>query len=268
MRRRIGTFTLILAALCFAGCANARVGDGDDGVGTRPDGGGGGGGGDGAGEEDGGGGGGGSPQADAAPSGPDAAPPQDISLSQSNSLEVVGDNSVACGDDTNIEANSYYRVFDLAALGVAGPLQVENVIFGVQEASSADGSGQPATVKIHTLDGALQVNNLTELASQDTVIQELAPDPPGEIGGRLHEVAIDAAVPAGSLMVVEVAHGALPDDEFLLMGSNRASQDAPTFLRSPFCGVGEPTDADTIEDDEGNLVVMHWVLVVGGRSGE
>ncbi len=179
----------------------------------------------------------------------------------------MGDNSVACGDDVAIAANSYYRVFDLAALGVTGPLQVETVTFGVQEATSVDGSGQPATVKIHTLEGALQIDNLTEVASQNTVIQQLAPDPPGEIGGRLHEVSVDASVPAGSIMVVEVAHGALEQDEFLLIGSNRANQDGPTYIRSPFCDVGEPTDADTIDDENGDPIVMHWVLVVAGRSG-
>ena len=260
IHRRIHTSTLIFAALSLAACANARVGDGEDGVGAAPDSGGGGG----VGDQD--GGGGEPPGADASPGGADAAV-QDLSLSQSRSLEIVGDNSVACGDKTTIAANSYYRVFDLAALGVAGPFQVETVTFGVQEATSTDGSGRPATVKIHTLDGALQVNNLSEVATQETVIQELAPDPPGEIGGRLHEVSMDAAVPAGSIMVVEVAHDDLDEDEFLLVGSNRAKQDAPTFVRSPFCGVGEPTDADSFEDEENNPVVMHWVLVVDGRSG-
>lgn len=261
IRRRIRTTTLIFAALSTAACANARVGDGEDGVGTTPDAGGGGGA-----DED-GGGGGEPPLADAAPGSPDAAPLIDQSLTQSDSLDIVGDNSVACGDKLTIAANSYYRVFDLAALGVAGPLQVQTVTFGVQEATSPDGSGRPATVKIHTLEGALQVDNLTEVVSQPTVIQELAPDPPGEIGGRMHEVDVDATVPAGSVMVVEVAHDDLGEDEFLLIGSNRANQQGPTFVRSPFCGQGEPTDVDTLEDEENNPVVMHWVMVVEGRSG-
>ena len=259
IRRRIHAFTFIVTALSVAACTSARVGDGEDGVGTSPDGGGGGGG---VGDQDSGGGG----SADAAPSTPDAAR-QDVSLSQSDSLDIVGDNSVACGGKTTIDANSYYRVFDLGALGVNGPFQVETVTFGVQEATSTDGTGRPATVKIHTLAGALQVNNLTEVTVEPTVIQELAPDPPGEIGGRMHEVSIDATVPAGSIMVVEVAHDALDDDEFLLMGSNRADQDGPTFVRSPTCGQGEPTDIDTLEDEEGNPIVMHWVLVVNGHTG-
>ncbi len=262
IHRRIHAFTLIVTALSVAACANARVGDGEDGVGTTPDGGGGGGG---VGDQD-SGGGGGSPEADAAPSTPDAAR-EDVSLSQSDVLDIVGDNSVACGDENTIAANSYYRVFDLGALGVDGPFRVETVTFGVQEATSPDGSGRPATVKIHTLAGALQVNNLTEVASQDTVIQELAPDPPGEIGGRMHEVSVDATVPAGSIMVVEVGHPDLGEDEFLLVGSNRGNQQGPTFVRSPFCGQGEPTDIDTLDDEEGNLIVMHWVLVVNGHTG-
>jgi hypothetical protein len=258
IHRRIQAFILILAALSLAACVNARVGDGEDGVGTTPDGGGGGGG------EDGGGGGG--AVADAAPSAPDAAR-QDVSLTQSDVLDIVGDNSVACGDETTIAANSYYRVFDLGALGVDGTFRVDTVTFGVQEATSTDGSGRPATVKIHTLDGALQVNNLTEVASQDTVIQELAPDPPGEIGGRLHEVSVDATVPAGSIMVVELAHDDLGEDEFLLVGSNRANQRGPTYVRSPTCGQGEPTDIDGLTDEKNNPIVMHWVLVVDGQTG-
>ncbi len=50
IHRRIRTFTLIFAALSLAACANARVGDGEDGVGATPDAGGGGG----VGDQDGG----------------------------------------------------------------------------------------------------------------------------------------------------------------------------------------------------------------------
>jgi hypothetical protein len=253
----------IAGALACGGCTSARLGDvGDDSNGSSSDAGGGG-----LGGEPDAGGGGIDPTPDAAPPQPDAAVPQPLTLTQSDSQNIVGDNSVACGPDVDhFSANSYYRVFDLPALGVTGPLEVSKVTFGLQECTSNDGNGLAAVVTLHTLVGALQVANLTEVAHKDITIQELAPDPPGTVGGRLNEVTLDATVPAGSVLVVEVSHDALDDGEFLLMGSNRAGQTGPTFVRGAECGVGEPRDVDTLTDDGGDPIVMHWVLEVDGQT--
>ncbi|HKE19249.1 MAG TPA: hypothetical protein VKB80_30445 [Kofleriaceae bacterium] len=270
IHRRVMVRALAVAgALACGACTNARLGDvGDDANGSRSDGGGGGGGGGLGGSPDAGGGGADSTP-DAAPPQPDAAPSQAVTLTQSGSLNIVGDNSVACGPDPDtFAANSYYRVFDLAALGVSGPLDVSKVTFGVQESTSNDGNGLAAKVTIHTLVGALQLANLTEVAHKNITIQELAPDPPGTIGGRLNEVSLTGAtVPAGSVMVVEVSHDALGNNEFLLMGSNRAGQTGATFVRGAACGVGEPIDVDSLTDDNGDPIVMHWVLEVDGQAG-
>jgi hypothetical protein len=266
IHRRTAAFVVAsFGALATAACTNARLGDGDDEdrgatadaggeVGDQPD------------------AGGGQPQPDAAPPAePDAAPPplpDQVTLTHSSSLDIVGDNSVTCGpNDFTISPQSFYRVFDLAELGVDATFDVETVELGIQQSTSDDGSGQQATVVLHTLEGQLQVDNLREIVRQDIVVQELAPPPPGQVGGVRKEVDIEARIPPDSVLVVELTHGEMQDEDSLLIGSNRAAQSDPTFTRAPECGVGEPIDVDDITDEEGDPVRMHWVVQVIGQGG-
>jgi len=237
--------SLALALTCAA-CSNASVGGSDgEGTGVRAD-------------------AAGIPDAGGDGSGPDAAAPDGaggggpLTLSQSNSLDIIGGVSVACFE----AINSYYRVFDLNMIGVVGDLEVSKVTFGVEECVSG-GVGLPATVVLSTLDGDLSLANLTLLASADTVIPDVALPPEGELGGALREVPIAATVPAGSVLVVEMTHRAFAADQSLLIGSNRAGKPT-TFLRAPACDENEPTPAEEIEDEDGTPVRMDWVVVVEG----
>lgn len=248
-------FFALLVTGALAGCGNARVGEAvGEGSEGRPDS-------SGFDPVPDAGGGGGDP-VDGAPAPPIDAGLVQVQLTHSASLDVVGFTSVTCFE----AVNSYYRVFDLAAEGITGPLDVDKVTFGVEECVSGSG-GLQATVLLHTLDGPLRLANLTQVARQDTVIPDVAEPGEDEVGGLLHEVPMSARVPAGSVLVVEVTHPGLNQDQQLLMGANRAGQDGPTFLRAPECDTNEPTDSDDIEDKGGNNVVMHWVLVVDGRTG-
>ena len=259
------------AALTWGACASAEVGD-PAGFGTgRPDAGGAGAMAD--------GGGGVEPMPDAAIPTADAAEPMAVSLSQSQSQDVIGFTSVACFDDnTGIEQiNSFYRVFDLAGEGITGPFEVTKVTFGVQECVSA-GTGLPATVVLHTLEGdfapgrnEFDLANLATppLNSAETVIPDVAVPDEGQPGGILHTVPIRATVPAGARLVVELVHPGLDSNtQILFMGANRLPQSGLTYTRAAFCNVGNPTNADTLIDiDTGDPVVMHWVLLVEGTTG-
>jgi len=254
--RHLTAFAFTLPVALFSGaCTNAKVGDATGGVDGADAGGGGGGGGSAADA----GGGGADPLADAAPSAPDAGP---LTLTHSQSLDIVGFNSVTCFE----AVNSYYRVFDLDALGIDGPISVNKVTFGVEECLSG-AAGLPATVKLHTLEGGLALGNLTQIAAADTLIPDVAVPDEGELGGLLHEVAIESPVPAGSTLVVEVTHPGLNQDQSLFMGSNRAGESDPSYLRAPECDTNEPTPAAMVPDEEGNFPTMHWVLVVDGQTG-
>jgi hypothetical protein len=248
----------IAAALVWSACTSAKFGDGA---------------GEDAGVESDAGGGGFEPAPDAAPPAPDAGR---IVLTQSQSMDIVGFTGVACFDDDDVETvNSFYRVFDLAAEGIAGPIQVTKVIFGVEESVSGS-TGLPATVILRTLDGEftadqnqLVLANMSgpPLGSAETVIPEVAFPGKGQLGGLLHEVPIQATVPAGSRLVVELTHQALEPGQALLMGANRLGQDGFTYWRAAACELAEPVNPDTIEDDAGDPFIMHWVLVVEGTGG-
>jgi len=252
---------LVTGVLACAACATAEVGDGTgedgatvadaSGIDETPDGG----------EIQ--------TQPDAAVLPPDASPPPDagpITLSHSATLDIVGANSVACRNANGVLANNYYRVFSLPVEGVSGSLRVTQVTTGI-ERSTSGGSGIAASVAIHTLNGALQLDNLTELARVDTVIPDVAAPPDGQLGGLLHPVPIDVTVPAGSVMVVELGHGSLGGGRFLFVGSNRAGEEDATYLRGPDCNIGEPTRSADIPVNNGPLV-MHWVLEVTGQPGD
>ncbi len=242
-------FMVPVALLCAA-CSSAKVGDAE---------------GEGSSEVDAGNLGGGLPDGGGPATGLDAAaPPPDagqVRLTQSFSEDVIGLNSVACPE----AVNSYYRVFDLAAEGVTGPIEVKQVTFGVEESVSGSG-GLDATVVLYTLDGALALANLDLVIAADTVIPDVAEPPGGEAGGLHHVVPIEATIEPGSTLVVEVTHPGLNQDQSLLMGSNRAGQSGSTFLRAPECGDDEPTRSEDIETDDGEQPVMHWVLVVEGLA--
>jgi hypothetical protein len=191
-------------------------------------------------------------------------------------MDVVGFTGVACFDEDDVEmVNSFYRVFDLAAEGIAGPIQVTKVIFGVEECVSGS-TGLPATVILRTLEGEftadqdqLALANMSgpPLGSAETVIPEVAFPGKGRTGGILHEVPIQATVPGGSRLVVELAHKALEPGQVLLMGANGLGQDGFTYWRAAFCELAEPVNVDTVDDDGGDPFVMHWVLVVEGTGG-
>jgi hypothetical protein len=204
------------------------------------------------------------------PEGPDAGvvgddPPDEpdepapVTLSQSVSDVIAPQNSVGCIDQSTTPAqhkdNSYYRVFDLAAAGVPGDLEVEYVQIGVEEATSPTGS-QPATLSLYTLGGTFLVGNLQVLATTSVTIQNQA--------ATLNTMPIATTVPAGSKLVVELF---VPDSagqgRLFFIGSNAVGQTAPSFLRANVagCDVTEPTDLAAL-----GFPGMHIVMKVVGRS--
>jgi hypothetical protein len=205
------------------------------------------------------------PAADAAPAPPT---PRPVTLSQSNSDDIVGGTAVACFE----AVNSYYRVFPLAQAGITGDLEVSGITFGVEEAVSG-AAGLPATVLLHRLEGTLgadgefQLSSLEDVNSVDTTIDDVAFPGEGDIGGDRHTVSITGTIPAGGTLVVEVTHPAFNVGQSLLMGSNTAGETGFTYLRAPACGTNQPTKAnDIIDEDTDDNVIMHWVIEVIGKD--
>jgi hypothetical protein len=186
---------------------------------------------------------------------PDEAEPVARVLSHSASQEITPAHSVACVQQENGVAvehrdNSYYRVFDLGALGIEGTLETDAVTFGIESARSPAGS-QPASVALHTLaGGTLQLAQLTELARVPLSVAN-------QDAGLL-TVPLSATVPAGSVLVVEIhTPDSAGNNHLLFVGSNAAGQTGPTFLRAPAagCDLVEPVDLASIGFPDLHLVL-------------
>jgi hypothetical protein len=190
------------------------------------------------------------------------AMPTAVTLTQSSSQEITPLNSVACiesdadGNPIEHRENSFYRVFDLEALGVSGRLETSSVAVGVQSAASPN-PDQPMSVVLHTLSGNdLELDRLTEIGRADIRIANQ--------GAGIVDVPLAASVEADSKLVVEIY---LPDaaggGNLLFPGSNAAAQTGPTYLRAPAggCDLVEPTDMADIGFPD-----MHLVLSVSGTA--
>ncbi len=246
--------TLAAVALLALGACQPTIGDapGIGGAGTRPDGGLPGGGGDpgpDAGDE---------PQPDSGP-----GVPQDVTLSQTTSDQILDLHSIACveqdedGNAIQNRDNSYYRVFDLDQQQVEGDLEVSSVVLGVESASTPDGNAQPATARLHTLDGGLLVGNMTQIASTDFDIE-----PQNQ---TTLEVPLTATVPAGSTLVFEVfIPNATDGGTLFFVGSNDLGQSAPGYLRAPSSGCDFIEPTDFVDVGGPDLPDIHIVMMVSG----
>ncbi|HUS66486.1 MAG TPA: hypothetical protein VMZ28_18240 [Kofleriaceae bacterium] len=192
------------------------------------------------------------PRPDAGPdfdSGPTGGTP--VTLTQSTSMAITADNSVACTDtDTgfNTEA-SYFRLFDLAAEGITTPLEVSQVSFGIETATGAGGN-QPATVNLYALTGAFTNANLATTAGTASVSV-------ADQTSTVLAVPITGTIPVGSKLVVELTVPDGAEGNALYVGSNAAGESGPTYVRDGCGGADEPTPLADLD-----VAGMHWVLSV------
>jgi hypothetical protein len=179
----------------------------------------------------------------------------EVTLTQSSSMTIDEGNSLGCQDvDFGFTySTSYYRVFDLPALGIDGPLDIEQVSVGIEYAMGGNGTDQPARVRLHTLDGAFKIADLTQIASVSLRVADAQ-------ALSVIDVPVTATVPAGSTLVVEFL---VPDGSAnlntLFPGSNSANQTGPTYVRSSACSIPQPTDVATLDPPAPD---MHLVMSV------
>src|SRR5512139_1986664 len=156
-------------------------------------------------------------------------------LTQSSSQAAVAGNSVACVDSItlfNFET-SYYRAFDLPALGITGDFHVCAVELGTESAVGGGGS-QPLTVNLYRNAGpTFPGGSLTLLGSAGVVVADQAL--------TMVSVPVAATVAAGAQLVVEIL---VPDGmaahNLFFIGSNPAAESGPSYVRAPACGVATP----------------------------
>lgn len=172
--------------------------------------------------------------------------PVTITLSQT-STTTIATSSLGCGTDNDTTSQqAYYRVFDLAAMGVIGPLSLSSVAFGVQ---SDDGS-QSITVNVGTYSAApgttLDVGSSDSddwAAGDVTAIASATKAITSSAAGTVVSAPITATIPANARLIVEIRS---PDDtsktnsEFFLASSS-GTETTPGFFWAPDCQTAPPT---------------------------
>ena len=96
-------------------------------------------------------GGGGTPTPTPTPGG--SCPP---TITESTSQAITGGNSAACNDNTTgfTVENHYWRAFDMSTFTGGLEYDITAVSFGIEQATSGSGTGQPLTVNLYTNSGA------------------------------------------------------------------------------------------------------------------
>ena len=170
-----------------------------------------------------------------------------VTITHSSSMALEAETGITCQSAFGNVRNSWYRVFDLPAMGITGALAVNTVTIGIQEAV-AGGSSQPLTVILHRLQGDFVVANLSELGRKRINVQD----------GTLQTIAVplSASVPAGATLVAEmmIPNGEL-DGNSLFPGANNDGQTGPTYVRSECGGANQPTDAADVGFPDFHLVL-------------
>jgi len=178
-------------------------------------------------------------------------------ITESTSQTITQGNSVACSADNGVTTteNHYWRAFDMNAFTGGQEYDITSVSFGIEQATSGLGNGQPVTVNLYTNSGApFPGGTRTLLATSGSIT---IPDQ----SLTVFTVPIAAVVPAGtSELVMEVTN---PDGTALgnafFVGSNAQPETAPSYLSAADCQLPDPTPVGDI-----GFPNMHIVFNVNG----
>jgi hypothetical protein len=169
-----------------------------------------------------------------------------VRLTHSAALDVDESTIVPVCQSTQTgttRENRFLRTFTLADFGVEGAFDVDEVTFGLQlVVPSAD-----LTVNLYTLDGPFEYVNLTRLGTATVTVED------GDEG--LVTVPVDAQVPAGATLVLEVAAPDLLNVGAVVPGANSAGQTGPSYISAPDCGAANPVTMESLGFPDAHLVM-------------
>ena len=179
-------------------------------------------------------------------------------ITESTSQDITSGNSVACNDNTTgfTVENHYWRAFDMSTFTGGQAYAITSVSFGIEQATSGSGTGQPVTVNLYTNSGAPFPGGTRTLLATSGSIN--IPDQ----SLTVFSVPITANVPAGTLeLVMEVTN---PDGvaagNMFFVGSNASPETGPSYLSAADCGINDPTPVADI-----GFPNMHIVFNVNGN---
>ena len=191
----------------------------------------------------------------ASPAAPVGACPSTITHSSSQAITPLNSASCNSGKPDYLHFDtSYWRAFNMATFTGSAQYNITSVSFGVEEANSGAGAGQPLTVRLYTNNGAaFPGGTRTQIATTSiTVMDQLQ---------MVLNVPLSVIVPAGtSELVMEVfsPSGQAGGHSFFI-GSNAASQTGLSYIMAPECLTPTPTETAAIGFPD-----MHIVFNVHG----
>lgn len=190
-------------------------------------------------------------------------------ITHSSSQAITPGNSGRCQDMDGQFDNHYWRAFSLPVFSISGTFHVQSVDVGIQEATSSSSArpnakpkkgispngvgGQFVTVLLHSNTGAAFPNGTLNFLNSTTLNI-------GDQSGTILNVPVNADLPSGSELVVEVfspdGHGA---GTSFFIGSNSAAETAPSYISAPDCGIPNPVTTAAF-----GFPNMHIVMNVNG----
>jgi hypothetical protein len=180
-------------------------------------------------------------------------------ITESTSQTITQGNSVACSADNGVTTteNHYWRAFDMNTFTGGQEYDITSVDFGIEQATSGTGTGQPLTVNLYANNGSPFPGGdwQSNLIGSSGVIN--IPDQ----SLTIFTVPITATVPAGTLeLVMEVTtpDGTEVGNAFFI-GSNADAETGTSYLSAVDCGLTDPTPVGDIGFPD-----MHIVFNVNG----
>lgn len=158
--------------------------------------------------------------------------PTNATLTQSTSQTLSNNVNVgtcSAGGGEHLDT-SFWRAFDLTAMGVTGSFKVSHVQIGVEHAVG-NGGAQPITVRIHQqTSGTFPAGTRTQLSATNFNVPDAA------TGTVLSIPVTVTEVPAGAVMIIEIftPSGFGLGNSFRI-GANNEGQTAPSYRSSTTC---------------------------------
>ena len=186
------------------------------------------------------------PQIDAFVNHIDAPPGQTVvTLDENTSDTLAAGTAIACpsGDPFgDTAASSYFRVFDLATFNVTKDFHVSQVSFQVDDDETFTGMGSTVAVSVGTYTGTpgttLAFANMQMLASNSNVS---VPEVVTGGAGATVNVPLNATIPVGGKVFVEVDSPDGTFDHSFYMGANEAGESASSYVLASDCSTTVPT---------------------------
>ena len=176
-----------------------------------------------------------------------------VNLQQTASNSIVVGNSVACNSGGIHTDNSYYRIYDLSTLSLTGPLTLNTVSFGIEQAAAPSGS-QPVTVKLYTLSGTFSLANLTQVGSQTFTI----PNQSGTVFNGTLSTPVTVGPTAKLVIELFTPDGNATSSGFFI-GSNTSAETGSSYIAATACGLTNPLTLAAV-----GFPNMHIVLNASG----